>query len=81
MNTTKIIADLRAERDRIDAAIRALEALEGTSPSPRGQGSNKATQPKGKRAPRQMSAAGRKRISEMMKKRWAERRRAAKKTA
>jgi len=77
MNTTKFIADLRAERDRIDAAIRALEALEGTTPSPHGNSSKPAS----KRGPRQMSAAGRKRISDMMKKRWAERRKAAKKTA
>ena len=31
MDTTKIIADLRAERNRIDQAVSALESLTGIS--------------------------------------------------
>jgi hypothetical protein len=62
--------DLKAERNRIDQAISAIERL--ASPARRGR------PPKAKRAAlapgkklRGMSAAARKRISEAMKKRWA----------
>ena len=79
MNTAKIIADLRAERDRIDDAIRALEALAGAGSLPRGAGSKLSTSTKRGRGG--ISPAGRKRISEMMKKRWAERRKAAARAA
>jgi hypothetical protein len=74
MNTTKILYELRAERSRIDQAIAALAALAGA-----GTPTIAAfkTQPRGRR----LSAAGRKRISEMMKARWAARRKAAAKPA
>lgn len=126
MDTYKILADLRSERDRIDQAIAALEALDSTTPRTTGRAPAKRTssgqatsgrrtisaaarramsraakrnwalrkgqsaqsQPKSKeaapktvaakRAKSGITAAGRKRISEMMKKRWAERRKAAK---
>ncbi|MFB3813963.1 MAG: hypothetical protein ACE14L_07605 [Terriglobales bacterium] len=80
MDTSKILSELRAERGRIDQAIAALEAIDraGSAPSRRGRaaGARSAAQPIRRR--RRMSAAGRKRLSEMMKKRWAERRRQAK---
>jgi hypothetical protein len=74
MDTSKIISDLKSERDRIDEAITAIEALEGTVPAAPG-----AATPATKAAPkppqrRGLTSAGRKRLSEMMKKRWAERR-------
>ena len=78
MDTARLIRDLRAEKARIDRAIAALEALNGTgarSQSP--QSAAPTLQKTHKRGV--MSAAGRKRISEMMKKRWAARRKAAKK--
>jgi hypothetical protein len=78
MDTARLIRDLRAEKVRIDRAIAALEALSGSgarSQSP--QSAAPAVRKRRKRGV--MSAAGRKRISEMMKKRWAARRRAAKK--
>jgi hypothetical protein len=74
MDTNKILAELRTERDRIDQAIAALEGLDNAaSPqtkAPKGGasfefGANKP-QPK-----RHMSAAGRRRISEAAKARWA----------
>lgn len=65
----RILADLRAERDRIDQAI---SALEGRGSSHRGRAAG------GPRRRRHMSADARRRISEMMKKRWAERKRKAK---
>ena len=70
MNIEQILSDLRSERDRIDAAIRALEGGKvGRGPGrPVGSGKGRRT----------MSAAARKRISEMMKIRWAERKKKAK---
>ncbi len=73
MDTRTILADLRAELDRIDQAIAALESLDGTPTAAPG-----ATIPAAKTAPKQpgkrrLSPAARKRISEAAKKRWAER--------
>jgi hypothetical protein len=62
-----IASDLKAERNRIDQAISALEGL--TSHAPRRGRRPKATSTGGKR--RRMSPAARKRISEAMKQRWA----------
>ena len=73
MDTSSILKDLRAERVRIDRAISALEGLDGA-------GTLRVTVPSTPSAPakargrRKMSPAGRKRISEMMKARWAARR-------
>jgi hypothetical protein len=80
MDTEQILTDLRTERDRIDRAISALEGLDGT-------GTLKATAPGAQPAPakargrRRMSPAGRKRISMMMKARWAAKRKQAAKPA
>jgi hypothetical protein len=71
----KIIAELRAERDRIDEAIAAIGGLSGTGVR-RGRpaGSLSAT----KRGGRQrMSKAARKRISVAMKARWAAKKKGA----
>lgn len=73
MDTRKILSELRAERDRIDKAIAALEALD-TIAAPAARTSKPGPKPRGRR---QMSAEGRRRISEMMKKRWAERKKKA----
>ena len=75
MDTARLVRDLRAEKGRIERAIAALEALGGDSTGSqisRAAGANKPGR-------RRMSPAGRKRISKMMKKRWAARRKAAKK--
>jgi hypothetical protein len=61
MDIKKILAELVAERERIDAAIRALGGVAKTSPS------NGAVTPKRRR----ISAAGRQRIAAAQKKRWA----------
>ena len=77
MDIQNILADLKREREHLDRAIGALEGL-GTQTRRRGRpvGSHQAaTMPKRKR--RRMSAASRQRISEMMKQRWAERKRKA----
>jgi hypothetical protein len=75
MDTTTLIRDLRGEKGRIERAIVALEAL--SSDSTGSQTTRTASANKVGR--RKMSPAARKRISEMMKKRWAARRRAAQK--
>ena len=75
MDTTRLVRDLRGEKGRIERAITALEALSSDSTgsqTKRTAGANKPSR-------RKMSPAARKRISEIMKKRWAARRRAAKK--
>jgi len=76
MDIQGVVEDLKRERARLDAAIEALQGLgSGRKRGPgRPVGSGKA---KGVAGRRHMSAAARKRISEMMKKRWAERKRAA----
>jgi len=73
MDIQQILTDLKNERERIDAAIRALEGKSGRGPGrPVGSGGKKR---------RTMSPAARKRISEMMKLRWAERKKKAKSKA
>jgi hypothetical protein len=64
MTISNIVAELRAERDRIDQAIAALEGMGGARNGRRSR-----------RGRRHMSAAARRKISQMMKKRWAERKR------
>jgi hypothetical protein len=83
MDTKRILSELRAERTRIDQAISAFEALDGTAAAPAVRANKPGPKP-GKPGPkargrkRGMSAEGRRRISEMMKKRWAERKKKAK---
>lgn len=76
MDVEKIIAELKLERDRLD---RAIEALEGGGPGRSAAGASMAASPSaplGKKRGR-LTPAGRKRLSEAMKKRWAERRKRA----
>ncbi len=72
MDTKRILAELRAERSRIDHAIAAIEGLStGIVTTARiGRPRPSVSAP---RRRRRLSAAARKRISEMMKARWAER--------
>ena len=71
MDIQQIVSVLRDEKDRLEQAISALEG--GNGRRGRGLGNGR----RGKRR-RRLSAAAKRRISEMMKKRWAERKRAAK---
>ena len=68
MDTQSIIAELEAERDRLNSAIEALKGSGSRSGRPAGK-------PDGRK--RHLSAAARKRIGEAMKKRWAERKKKA----
>jgi hypothetical protein len=76
MDIQQIVSALRDERDRLEQAIAALEGGDGRR---RGPGvAFLASGKRGRRGRRRLSAAAKKRISEMMKKRWAERKKAAK---
>jgi len=87
MDTAQILADLRAQRNLIDNAINALEALNGTKPL--GNGHDLPT-PLGKpgvaldvkqasqTVRRTMSPAARKNIAEALKARWAAKKTSAK---
>jgi hypothetical protein len=79
MDINNILADLKRERDRLNSAIAALEGPgQRRRGRPAGSGSAGASASAGRRPRRHMSAAARRRISEMMKQRWAERKRKAK---
>ncbi len=85
MDISQILSGLYSERDRINHAIAALESLNGTRASTRTtRTSLAATAPATKptrRKKRHLTPAGRKRLSENMKKRWAERKKRAAKAA
>ena len=69
MDTSRILSDLRAERDRIDRAIAAIEGLDST-------GRARAVRPPRVAAARKrrgrMSAAARRKLSRLLKQRWAQ---------
>ena len=72
MDTQKIVSELKAERNRLDRAIAALDGASTgrtipakTEPSSKGASSSRK---------HHLTAAGRKRLSILMKKRWAEKR-------
>ena len=69
MDTNRILAELRAERDHIDQAISALEAV--TSTGPRRVGRPPGAARKANRRGR-MSAAARRKLSRLLKQRWAQ---------
>jgi hypothetical protein len=73
LDTQEIVKELKAERNRIDQAIAALDGANTTAATvvtdePAGNGTPTP------RKRRRMSAATRKRLSMVMKQRWAERR-------
>ena len=77
MNLDSILAELKKEWNRLGRAIQALEPAEppkrrGRKPGP---ASLETAPVNGRR--RHMSAAARRKISEKMKKRWAERKKKA----
>jgi hypothetical protein len=64
MDINQILTELRAERDRLDKAIAALAGISSTASAAR-TGAN------ARRGRGRMSAAGRKRLSQLLKQRWA----------
>jgi len=82
MEIRKILADLVGERNRIARAIAALEALGGISVSvPSGRAATAAPAAPKQLRRRGLTTAGRRRLSALMKARWAARRKAAAKPA
>ena len=73
MNLEFIVSELKKERDRIDRAIAALDGTHTKRTVAPAKASPSAGGPVSRR--RGLTAAGRKRLSELMKRRWAERRR------
>jgi len=71
----KIVADLKKERDRLISAITALVGA-GSAPKGAKRGRKPGPKPAATKKKRRggISKEGRKRLSELMKKRWAERR-------
>lgn len=77
MDIERILADLKQERERIDQAIKALGGLASKPKAATQRGRSpkaKQTMKVGTKS-RTMSSAARKRVSEMMKLRWAARKR------
>jgi len=74
LEINKIVADLKKERDRLVRAITALVGAGAATGAKRGRkpGRKAATTKRKRRGG--ISKEGRKRLSEFMKKRWAERR-------
>ena len=70
LETQSILAELEAERDRLNDAISALRG--GQS-----RGLTLSGKPDGRRQKRRLSAAARLKIGQAMKKRWAERKKKA----
>jgi hypothetical protein len=71
LDLDRIVRELEEERDRLSRAITLLKGV-NTPGVTRRAGASSATGPKRRRGG--MTPAGRKRLSELMKKRWAERR-------
>ena len=73
MDIQAIVKELKRERDRLTIAIVALEGPElALTPRKASPAANVPAPPAKKR--RRLTPEGRKRLSDMMKKRWAERR-------
>ena len=76
MEIDRIVADLRREAERIGKAITALLGSATGAPAKRGRKAKAVPQGPQKRKRRgRLTPEGRKRLSDAMKKRWAERRR------
>lgn len=78
MDTSTILATLRAQRDRIDQAIAALEALNGASAT---EAAKPALGTKQTAKKRVFSPESRQRMAEAQQRRWSKKRRAVKAAA
>jgi len=69
MNINTILGELHAERDRIGRAIAAIEGLNSTGRRRPGRPTRAAHKP---RSRGRMSAAARRKLSRLLKQRWAQ---------
>jgi hypothetical protein len=75
LDTQRIVSELKAERTRLDKAIAALEGAKGTNTPAKAAAPTRESSSNGARRKRHhLTPAGRKRLSMLMKKRWAEKR-------
>jgi hypothetical protein len=75
LDIERIVAELEQERDRINQAIVSLKRVNSSGRTRKSAGGNGRS---GRQRRGGMNPAARKRLSEMMKKRWAERRKKTK---
>ncbi len=73
MDIEKIVGELKSERDRINQVIALLEGTGFPSKTTRRSASGKGAA--AKKSVSRLTPEGRKKLSDMMTKRWAERRR------
>jgi hypothetical protein len=71
-----IVKELKRERDRLNTAIEALEGTDLHTTPPKASPAAKVVAPPARKR-RRLTPEGRKRLSDMMKKRWAEKRKKA----
>ena len=76
MDIQAIVKELKRERDRLSTAIAALEGTELRHTPRKSSPTAKGPAPRRKKRSR-LTPEGRKRLSDMMKKRWAEKRKKA----
>ncbi len=69
MDVNNILAELRAERDRIDQAISALQAVSSTGRQRVARGTRAAAS---RRSHGRISTAARRKLSRLLKQRWAQ---------
>jgi hypothetical protein len=77
LDIQKIVTDLKKEREQLDRAIATLEGLNSVSTPTNGRVAAKqvvSASPTNSGRRGRLTAEGRKRLSEAMKRRWAERR-------
>jgi hypothetical protein len=74
MDAVGIIAELKAEKPRIERAIEAMLGIGSTGRGKRRGRPPKSRSARGRRRRNRLAPAGRRKLSMMMKKRWAERR-------
>jgi hypothetical protein len=70
MNISRILTELKAERERIEKAIEAIQALDKESVAP-SAASKPGPKPGAPKKKRKLTAEGRKRIAEAARRRWA----------
>jgi hypothetical protein len=73
LDIRSIVAELKRERDRLDRAIAALDTIDTTAVGAKRRVAAPQAGSSRKKKRGGLTSAGRKRLSEMMKKRWAER--------
>jgi hypothetical protein len=78
MNIAEIVKQLKSERESLTKAIEALEEIEGGSQAIARNGAKPVTKATAtKQTGNGLTPEGRKRLSHLMKKRWADKKKAA----